>query len=536
MRVRGRSAAAALATLLALAGCTAAPEPAPAGVIARVAQQQEKPPPVPPARRLGLVTGWGPTADELDRAARLVGRLALPDLAGQVIVAEWVGTRAPTRLVRSLHLGGVIAFGANVASTGQIRAVNRTLSRAVPRDWPLFLAVDQEGGLVQRVQGDATRFPAFMSAGAARRPALTRAAARAGGAELRGLGFTVDFAPDADVTTGPEDPTIGSRSAGSDPGVVAEHATAAARGLLASGVVPVLKHFPGHGSVPADSHLSLPVQTRTLHRLRAADLVPFRVGIDAGLPAVMVGHLDVRNVDPRVPSSLSRRLVMGLLRSELGFQGLVVTDSLSMTGVRATHDGAESAVQALLAGVDVVLMPPDPAYARAGIIRAVRTGGLSRGRLEQAAARQVALLLHQQGTTGRPPGSGVAASRALSGAAVTVVAGPCRGRLVGRTVRPVGDPVAVARFVAAARAAGLPVRRRGTRVAFAGYGEGAVRADVAVAVDSPYVLGPSRARVKIATYGDTPGAMAALVEVLTGAARAPGRLPVAVAGRAPRTC
>jgi len=518
-----------LATLLVAGGCTDDPAPEPEATIAPVAEPQKRLP-LPPAERLGLVTGWGPSVADLDRAARLVRRLPLPDLAGQVIVAEWTGTRAPTRMLKRLHLGGVIAFADNVVSTRQIRAVNRTLTRATRRDWPLFLAADQEGGIVERVRGDATRFPTFLSAGAARRPGLTRAAARASGAELRGLGFTVDFAPVADVTTGPGDPTIGSRSAGSDPAVVAEHVTAAGKGFASAGIVPVLKHFPGHGSVPTDSHLGLPVQTRTLRQLRSVDLRPFRAGVAAGLPAVMVGHLDVRAVDPRMPSSLSRGVVTGLLRGDLGFQGLVVTDSLSMTGVRATHDGAESAVAALLAGVDVILMPPDPAYARTGIVRAVRSGRLSRGRLEQAAARQVALLLHQRGRSGRPPGSGRGASRALSAAAVTVVAGPCQGRLVGRAVQPVGDPVAVARFAAAARVAGLRVRKGGTRVAFAGYGDLSVQGDVVVAVDSPYVLGRSRATVKVATYGDTPGAMAALVDVLTGRARGPGRLPVPVAG------
>ena len=201
------------------------------------------------------------------------------------------------------------------------------------RKWPLFLGVDQEGGVVERLRRAATRFPTFMSAGAAADPALTRTAYAASGAELRGLGFTVDFAPDADVTSGPGDPTIGSRSASSRPAAVAEHVVAASTGFAESGVLPVIKHFPGHGSVPADSHLTLPVQTKSLEDLESSDLVPFRKAVEAGLPSVMVGHIDVRAIDPRVPSSLSRKVVTGLLRDELGFDGLVVTDSLRMAGV-----------------------------------------------------------------------------------------------------------------------------------------------------------------------------------------------------------
>ncbi|MEO7628616.1 MAG: glycoside hydrolase family 3 N-terminal domain-containing protein, partial [Nocardioides sp.] len=301
--------------------------------------------PPTPAEKLGLVEGWGPTSAELEQAADIVGRMRLPDLAGQVIVAEWRGTAAPVAMVRSLHLGGVIAFADNVSSTQQIRGVNETLARAVRRPWPLFLAVDQEGGIVERVKGDATRFPTFMSAGAAGDVRLTRSAARASGAELRGLGFDVVFAPDADVTSGPGDPTIGSRSAGSDVETVIEQVGAAVEGYSAAAVVPVLKHFPGHGSVPQDSHLTLPVQTRTRKQLTAVDLAPFAAAVEQGVPAIMAGHIDVRAIDPRVPASMSKALVTDVLRTELGFNGLVVTDSLSMAGVRATYDAARSAVQ-----------------------------------------------------------------------------------------------------------------------------------------------------------------------------------------------
>jgi len=287
---------------------------------------------------------------------------------------------------------------------------------------------------------------------------------------------------------------------------------------------------------------------------------------------------------------MSRKLITGVLRGDLGFEGLVVTDSLSMAGVRQTYDAARSAVRGLRAGNDVLLMPPSPAVARAGIIAAVKAGQLQRLRLEQAAARQIALLIHYAGTReqrrGRPPGSGTAASRALSAAAITSVAGPCAGRLVGGSVTAVGDPVAVANFSSAALAAGLVVltrrsppsmltsvepaprrkkkeklkaftvrkrawqarerRRRsafdtfvasedarlaaGTNIGFSGFQGAAFDGEIAVATNTPYVLSGLSAPVKIATFGDTPGAMSALLEVLLGKAQAPGSLPVPVAG------
>ncbi|WP_210650266.1 glycoside hydrolase family 3 protein [Nocardioides sp. SYSU D00065] len=538
-----------------------------------------------PSERLGLTVGWGPDRAALDRAARIVGRMPLPELAGQVIVADWRGTGAPVDMVRDLHLGGVIAFDSNVVSADHVRAVTTALTRQVRRRWPLFIGVDQEGGVVERLREAATRFPAFMSAGAANDPELTERTYAAGAAELRGLGFTVDFAPDADVTSGPDDPTIGSRSASSRPATVAEQVVAAADGFFSAGVLPVVKHFPGHGSVPADSHLTLPVQTKTLDQLEASDLVPFRRAVEAGLPAVMVGHLDVRAVDPKVPSSLSRAVVTGLLRDDLGFGGLVVTDSLEMAAVTRGRDPGRTAVQAIRAGSDVLLMPPSPALARSALVRAVRAGALPRRRLEQAAARQIALLTHLGDTRGRA-GSARDASRRLSAAAITVTDGPCSGRLVGDAVHPYGDASAVGTFIAAAQGAGItvlqrrtapaaltdarpkPVRRprerkpayerrlrawrqaeaarvrrldawsdreearlaAGTAVGFTGYRDAPVDGAVAVATDSPWVLGRVSAPTRIATYGDTPAAMEVLVQVLLGESPAPGRLPVKVAG------
>lgn len=483
-----------------------------------------------PAERLGLATGWGPSEQVLDQAARATGEMSLPELAGRVIVARYDGTQAPVGLVRDLGLGGVIVFSDNVTSADQIRTSNRRLRESVDR--PLLIGVDQEGGMVARISTGVTEFPTFMTAGAADRPGLTRRAMQGLGSDLADLGFSMDFAPVADVTTGPDDPTIGARSPGDDPAEVAEHAIAGAEGLGRSGVLPVIKHFPGHGSVPADSHEELPVQTRPRSALVRRDLVPFVRAAEAGLPAVMVGHIDVREVDPGTPSSLSRPVVTGMLRKQVGFDGLVVTDALDMAGVAEGRTSGETAVAALRAGADLLLMPPDPRAARDGIVAAVRSGDLPRRRLRQAAARQLAVLSE---TGGGGSVDSAAASAAFSRAAVTVAQGPCEGRLVGESVRPVGDSGAVAAFTEAAARAGLAIGD-GDTVAFSGFGDGAVSGDVAVTTDAPYPLGSSSAPVRIATYGDSPGAMDALVAVLLGEANAPGKLPVPVAGVQRRGC
>ncbi len=322
----GRHVAASVAAVLVLSSCDgAASEPAdpPSAVLAAQVLVDDAAPRAwalaaerggtARTEPLPIDTGWGPTADEIERARRLVGDLSLRERAGQVIVAKYAGTAPPTTLVNRLHLGGIVIFADNVSGSDQIRRSNRAVQRAAKtagRRFPVTITVDQEGGNVERVT-TGTRFPAFMTAGAAGQPRLTRAAGAAIGGELAGLGFTGDYAPVADVTVGAVDPVIGSRSVGSRPRMVAQHAVASARGFSSSGVVPALKHFPGHGSLSADSHLTLPVQRRSVRQLEASDYVPFRAAIEAGLPSVMVGHIDLRAVDPGVPATLSRKVVTG---------------------------------------------------------------------------------------------------------------------------------------------------------------------------------------------------------------------------------
>ncbi len=531
---------ASAACILLLSGCSTVDEVKSAPATGDTSRATQQPASRGSTARPSIRAGWGPSSREIARAQKIASRMSLERLAGQVIVAGYDGTAAPSALVNGLHLGGVIVMAGNITGPDQLRRSNRTLRRAVAdagRRWPAFIGVDQEGGLVERVQHGTTRFPTFMTVGAARDRKLTGRAAAASGAELANLGFTVVFAPDADVTSGPDDPTIGSRSAGSSPRRVSNHVNAAVRGYDTAGILPVVKHFPGHGSVPADSHLELPVQRASLRTLRHNDLVPFRSAVEAGVSSVMVAHIDVRSVDPGTPSSLSRAVVTGLLRNELGFRGLVITDALNMRAVTDRYSSGGSAVRALRAGADVLLMPPNPRAARDGIVRAVRAERLTRARLEQAAARQIAVLLHQRSTDAavtREPGTSGRISRRLSAAGATVVSGPCRGRLVAASVRPVGDAALVSRFKSAARRAGLGVGA-GTTVALLGHGDRPRRADVVVSTDTPYVLGSSRGRTaRIAMYGETPGAMQALVRVLLGRAKAPGRLPVKVAG-VPRT-
>lgn len=475
-------------------------------------------------------TDWGPTAAEMRRAARYADGLSTDELAGQLVVAAYGGTAAPTDLVDDLHLGGVIAMENNIESVQQITAVNAELQRG--REYPLWIGVDQEGGIVNRLNDTMTPFPTYMTYGAAGDPALAERAANGSGSELREAGFTAVYSPDADVTAGPQDPVIGSRSAGSRPALVSRIVRASVRGYDDAGVVPVIKHFPGHGSLTVDSHEALPTQRQSLPRVRARNYRPFEDAVDAGAPAVMIGHIDIPALDEGVPASLSRKVITGELRNRLGFDGVVMTDAMNMGAIVDGYGAAEAAVMTIEAGADQVLMPADPVGAVDALAEAIESGEIPRRQAEESAARTIALLLHEQPAP--EPDAGVGEhgrdSLAASRGAVTVVDGPCGGAMVGRSVRPVGDSDAVAAFGRAAEAAGLRVGA-GPTVRFIGWGGSAGSGDIVVSTDTPYVLGDSSAATaRIALYGETPQAMRALVDVLRGEAEAPGRLPVPVAG------
>lgn len=493
-------------------------------------------------------TGWRPTKDEQTKARSLADGLTLDELAGQLIIARSFSNDTSLALVRDKHFAGVMVTGQQILDVttddplSEIKAFNQQLQDVdADRGFPVMVPIDQEGGLVARLADPLTVFPTFMSAGAAIAghgedgEAAVTAATRASGAELRAAGYNTVFAPDGDVTIGVADPIIGSRSAGSDPQIVADAVVAAVDGYSEAGMISAVKHFPGH-NVSTDSHKGLPVLDSDKARLRSHDLVPFEAAVKAGAPGIMTGHLDVPTIEKGVPASMSHKVITKGLRDNLGFDGLVISDSLGMGAVMNRYPGGAAAVEAIKAGSDLALMPANNEQAYDAMLAALKSGDLPEKQARASAARTIAYLLHAQASPELPgdPGSHVAESEDLSALAATIVAHPCPVPKI-TAVMPSGSSEAVAAFRQAALEAGLPIGS-GTSVAFLGPGVPAASAAVVVSTDAPYGLARSSAPTKIALYGRDLPAMRALVKVLMGDARALGKLPVDIGVPAPERC
>ena len=285
-------------------------------------------------------------------------------------------------------VGGVVLFDKNIRSPQQLTAFIDALQAASKT--PLFIAVDEEGGIVTRLAGNpAFELPGYESA-AAVGAAGEAAAEKMGstiGAYLKRYGFSMDFAPVADVSTNPANPVIRSRAFSSDPEQAALMAGAMAEGLSRQGIIPTFKHFPGHGDTSEDSHLAVAVTNKTRAQLRQCEWIPYK-SCDLTGCAVMVGHIAVPEITGDLtPASLSPELVTDCLRGELGFSGLVITDSLAMQAVTRTWTPEEAAVKAVLAGCDVLLMSADLSLGYNGVLDAVRRGVISTERLDESVRR-----------------------------------------------------------------------------------------------------------------------------------------------------
>ena len=373
-----------LLCVLGLTGCGSqmpAPTPTPTPAATPSATPTSAPTPEPT-----------PTPDPV---AEALAAMTTEEKVGQLLVAGIGGTGAGEdglQAVQDYQVGGVILFGRNVESADQLADLTNELKALNGDNIPLFLCVDQEGGRVDRMPPEVDDLPSAYDYIAGGGDPLERGKVLS--AQCAAFGFNLDFSTCLDIWSNPDNTVIGDRAYGSDPDTVTRAGLAVNEGLEQGGVIPVVKHFPGHGDTSTDSHVDLPVVDKTVEELEEFELIPFQAAIDQGTPCVMVAHILMTQIDPDLPASLSPEVVTGLLRQEMGFDGVVCTDDLTMGAISNTYGMGEAAVMAVEAGCDLLLVCHEAdnlTAARDALLSAVDAGRISMERLDESVYRILSL-------------------------------------------------------------------------------------------------------------------------------------------------
>jgi beta-N-acetylhexosaminidase len=332
----------------------------------------------------------------VDQTAELVARMSQTEKIGQMVLVGMDGTAVQPQvrsLIEERRVGGIILYGNNIESPKQLSELVNGLkqtNREAGAKLPLLLSADQEGGRVSRLPKEITAFPASRLVGDTNDTKYAYGVGSALGEAMKAFGLNTDFAPVLDVNTNPNNPVIGDRAFGTTAKRVTDTGVQEMLGIKAQGVVPVVKHFPGHGDTSVDSHYGLPVVEHDLQRLRSVEFVPFASAIKEGAPVVMVAHILMTKLDPNTPASMSRIVIQNFLRTELGFNGVVMTDDMTMEAVGKTMAIGPAAVKAILAGADIVLVGHDPSQQKAvldAITEAVRNGDISQQEIDASVYR-----------------------------------------------------------------------------------------------------------------------------------------------------
>lgn len=327
--------------------------------------------------------------------------LTLREKVGQLMVFGFNGpttaeaSREIIDLIKNDHVGGIILFGRNIGTPLEIVTLTTELQKIAKEahhEQPLFICIDQENGVVRRLGDGTTVFPGAMLLGATDEPQNAYEMGMATGKELKALGINWNLAPVVDVNNNPNNPVIGVRSYGENAEKVAEFSEAAMKGMQAAGVMTCLKHFPGHGDTNLDSHLELPTIGHDMKRLEEVELVPFRKCIQTGADTVMSAHVYFPALENRigVPATMSKAVITGLLREKLGYKGVITTDCMEMKAISDTVGTARGAVEAIKAGIDLVMISHLPSLQKEAIeaiVTAVETGEILESQIDEAVER-----------------------------------------------------------------------------------------------------------------------------------------------------
>ncbi|MGI6778183.1 MAG: glycoside hydrolase family 3 protein [Acetivibrionales bacterium] len=330
----------------------------------------------------------------------ILSQMTLEEKVGQVFITAFRSNSSDKpmqeldnnarKVISDYCLGGVVLFSENIHTIQQ--TANLIKDMQMSSKIPLFIAVDEEGGIVSRLNSSdsmhATKLPGNMAVGRTQNPQLAYEVGRIIGREIGALGFNIDFAPVADVNTNPENPVIGDRSFGSDPDTVALMVEAMVKGIQDQNVSAVLKHFPGHGDTSFDTHTGEVVVEHGKDRLETVEFVPFKKGIEAEVDGIMTAHIQVPKITGNnIPATMSEEILTGILRDELNFKGIIITDALEMGAISKYWSSGEASVKAFKAGADILLMPASLSEAYNALLEAVRQGEISEERLDESVRR-----------------------------------------------------------------------------------------------------------------------------------------------------
>lgn len=289
-----------------------------------------------------------------------IDNMSLDEKIGQLVISGVESTSIDPTIqdfIQKKYIGGVILFSRNVSTAQQVLNLTNSIKDTNKSNKiPLFISVDEEGGLVSRLPKEFIKLPKNSYIGEIDNPKFSYDIGKSIGKELSSLGYNMDFAPVMDINSNPKNPVIGARSFGNNEKIVSELGIETMKGLQSENIIPVIKHFPGHGDTSVDSHIGLPIVNNDLNRLKNFELVPFKSAINNGADVVMVSHILLSKLDNQYPASLSSKIITDLLRNQLNFMGVIITDDMTMGAISKNYGIGDAAVKSLLAGSDIILV------------------------------------------------------------------------------------------------------------------------------------------------------------------------------------
>ncbi|WP_053362449.1 beta-N-acetylhexosaminidase [Bacillus sp. FJAT-27251] len=338
-----------------------------------------------------------PNQQENQTISEVISKMSFEDKIGQMILAGISGTTMDTnakQLISQFHVGGIIFYKNNFETPEQTVQLVNQLKAGNSSSLPLLLGVDQEGGRVTRLPGGLVNFPPNKLIGQVNNPEFSYKVGTLLGRELKKFGLNLDFAPVLDINSNPNNPVIGDRSFGNNSEIVSKLGIQTMKGIQSQNVIPTIKHFPGHGDTSVDSHLELPIVNKSLKELKELELIPFERAIDHGSDVVMVAHILLPELDKTNPASMSKAVMTDLLRKQLSFTGVIITDDMTMGAITEHYDIGKAAVESVKAGSDIILVGHDynnVVKIISSLKTAVQNGGISEQRLNKSIERIIQL-------------------------------------------------------------------------------------------------------------------------------------------------